>query len=396
MKNKLLCIIFILLLGAGVFVQFSPADVKSIESENRQISPMPYLNGETLKSGQFMTELDSHINDTVGYRSYFTAMSDKIKSSWGENPPTGKVLYTDKDIGTQTVKKACLLLLDDKIMEVFASDQETEKVYIDAVNECVKNIPQSINVYSLLAPTQLEFQTPVYRNIQTSQQKTIEHIYTSLDSRIKSVDAYGTLQKHIDEYIYFRTDHHWTALGAYYAYRAFCEAAGEVSVPLSDFEKRTQKESFLGYLAAKAEGEDFSESRDTLEWYNIDEKNSLTYSFATTTERGKKLSYRGDMFQKQENDYKFFFKSDHPYVKIKNNSLANGKVLLMIKDSYANAFAPWLTNTYECVIMVDPRYFKGDIKDVIKEDKVTDLVFMHYVFTTSFADYCKMMTNMWK
>ena len=102
MKNKLLCIIFVLLLAAGVYVQFSPADKVSIESENRKITAMPEANAKSITSGKFMKEFESHINDTVGFRSYFIKATDTIKSSGGIEPPKGKVLYTEKDNSSQS------------------------------------------------------------------------------------------------------------------------------------------------------------------------------------------------------------------------------------------------------------------------------------------------------
>ena len=396
MKNKLLCALFLLLLAAAVYIQFSPADQKSIESENRKITAMPKISSKTLASGRFMKDFESHINDTVGYRSYFIDAADKINNTGGIEPPDGKVLYTDKDIGTEVIKKSCLLVLEDKIMEVFSSSAKAEKTYTDAINTCAENLPKDVAVYSMLIPTQLAFGQPMYKNIQTDQKKTIDNIYSGLDKRIKTVDVYSALEKHQDEYIFFRTDHHWTQLGAYYGCWALTAATGVKPAPMSEFEKRTQKEKFWGYLSEKAPDEISSESRDVLEWYNIDEKYKLRYTFRSYNEDNTYSSYRGAMYNRSANDYGFFFKSDHPYVKIRNSSISNGRCIMLIKDSYANALAPWLVTGFENVIMIDPRSFDGDIKEIIKTEKVTDLVFMHYVFTTGFGDYCKMMTDMWQ
>ena len=167
MKHKINTILFIMLLVAGVAIWFSPADVESLQKENRTLAPMPKINLEVLKNGKFMNEFEQFVNDNIGYRSYFTEAADKLRSYKGIEPPAGKVIYTEKDIGTEHIKKACLLQLDDKIMEVFASDEETEEIYINAVNECASKIPEVVSIYSMLIPTQLEFQLPMYKNIQT-------------------------------------------------------------------------------------------------------------------------------------------------------------------------------------------------------------------------------------
>lgn len=395
MKNKLLCILFLLLIATAVYVQFSPADQQSIESENRKITAMPILDGESFKSGKFMKDFEAHINDTVGYRSYFIQAADTIGNTGGIEPPAGKVLYTDKDIGTEAIKKSCLLVLEDKIMEVFSSNAKSEQTYADAVNVCAEQIPGDVSVYSMLIPTQLAFAQPMYKNIQTDQKKTIDNIYANLDKRIKTVDVYSALEKHADEYIYFRTDHHWTQLGAYYGCWAFTGASGIKPAPMSEFKAHTQPESFYGYLSEKAPGEINEEGKDFLIWWDIESKYKLRYTFRSYSGDNTYSSYRGTMYNKAANDYKFFFETDHPYAKIRNSSLSNDRCILLIKDSYANAIAPWFVTAFENVIMVDPRSFEGDISELIEKEKVTDLVFMHYVFTTGFADYCEMMTGMW-
>ena len=79
----------------------------------------------------------------------------------------------------------------------------------------------------MIIPTQLEFQDEVYSSVQDSQKEAIDYIYANMPERIRPVDAYGALEKHKDEYIYYRTDHHWTALGAYYGYCALLNALAD-------------------------------------------------------------------------------------------------------------------------------------------------------------------------
>ena len=395
MKNKFLCIIFVLLLGASFVVWALPADKASFEKENREPATLPELNAKTLKNGTFMTDFESYVNDSVGFRSCFTSFSTMLEGNFGIQPPDGKVIYTNKDIGTATVKKACLLLLEDKVMEAFSADEKQEKVYADTVNIYEENTADDINVYSMIIPTQLQFQIPLYKNIQSDQKETIDYIYSMENENVRKVDAYSELEKHSDEYIYFRTDHHWTMLGAYYAYTAFAKEAGFEPVSLDNFEKTKVEEGFLGYLYNQVEDKNLQKYKDHVEWFNIDDFYDLSYEFLSFDKNGNATPYNATMLDRTATNYSFFFISDHPYAKIHNNTVTNGKTILVIKDSYANAFTPWLVNDYENVIMIDPRSFKGNISDVITNDNVTDILMMHYVFTTTFDDYCELMVDMW-
>lgn len=393
MKNKLISFVFILLIVASFVVLALPADTESFKKENRERATLPTISKATLKDGSFMMDFESYINDSVGFRSYFTDFSDMLKKRLGVTPPEGRVVYTNKDIGTKTVNKACLLLLEDKVMEVFSSNRKNELLYANALNTYAQNLASDINLYSMLVPTQLQFQMSVYKNIQSDQKEAIDYVYKNLDSRIKSVDVYSNIESHMHEYVYFRTDHHWTMLGAYYGYEAFAKAAGVEPKKLEEFTKYTADEGFLGYLYNQVNEQSLKEHKDYIEWYNVDEMYDLRYSFMSVDKNDNYTPYSAKMFDRTATDYRFFFVSDHPYVKIHNNSLTNGKSVLVIKDSYANAFAPWLVNNFENVIMVDPRFFEGSIQNLIKRDSITDVVVVNYIFTTVFADYCEALTN---
>ncbi len=393
MKNKFVSIVFILLVAASFVMLSLPADTESFKKENRERTTLPEPTKTSIKDGTFMMDFEKYINDSVGFRSRFTDFSAMLKKHSGITPPEGRVVYTNKDIGTKTVNKACLLLLEDKIMEVFSSNKKNELLYANALNTYAKNLDPQINLYSMLVPTQLQFQPSVYKNIQSDQKEAIDFVYKNLDTRIKTVDAYSNIESNMHEYLYFRTDHHWTMLGAYRGYEAFSKTAGIGARPISDFTKRSTDKGFLGYLYNQVNDPKLNEHMDYIEWYNVDEVNDLSYTFMSFEDNGSYIPYRGKMFDTTKTDYRFFFVSDHPYVKIHNNSLPNGKNILLIKDSYANAFTPWLVNNFENVIMIDPRFFKGSVKELITRDSITDVLTINYIFTTVFADYCEALTD---
>lgn len=393
MKNKIIALVFIILLILSFVIFILPPDTKSFEKENRSITELPAISFESVVSGEFASNFEGYVNDRISFRSQIMNISKKIEENKGIAPPQGKVVYTNKDIGTETVKKACLLIANNKIMEVF--QKEESQKYSDAINKISENIDENINIYSMVVPTQLEFEEKIYKNIQSSQKKAIDEIYSKLNPRIKKVDVYSSLEEHKDEYIYFKSDHHWTMLGAYYGYCAFMKEKGETAASLSDFEKN-EINGFLGHLYEQVNDENIKNNPDTIEWYDTQKDADLTLTMKETKDNGEERTYTSLMFDKTKSNYNFFFSADHAYMHIENKKIQNNKTLLVIKDSYANIFLPWCVNNYENIIVIDPRTYKNNLKDVFNSNKIDDVLVINYIFTTTFEDYCAKMVSLFK
>lgn len=393
MKNKIIAGAFILMLISFVVILILPADEESIEAENRVMATIPPVNEETIFSGSFASGFESFVGDNISNRSFFKQLSKQIESLKGFVPDTGKVISANKDIGTGTTQKQTLLVVNDTIMEMFIRNEEQEQNYAQAVNTFAQNLPDNIKIYNMLVPTQLEFQEAMYKNLQDSQQDAIETIYSQLDERITPVDAYGILSDHSDEYIYFRTDHHWTQLGAYYGYLQFMITEGGSSVNKDDFE--TNKiNGVLGYLYDQADVPEIAGNPDTIEWYDIDPDSHITTTMYNTDEAGEFFSYNGTMYDRTKANYLFFFSSDHPVVEMVNNDLPEGKTIVVVKDSYTNVFAPWLIKSYGKVILVDPRIYTGKFSQITERYNVDEVLIANYIFTTNFNDYCELLKNL--
>ena len=198
----------------------------------------------------------------------------------------------------------------------------------------------------------------------------------------------------MDEYIYLRSDHHWTPLGAYYAYREFMLTEGSHSIKNTDYEKHEIK-GFLGYLYDRVNTPGIAKQPDTIEWYDVDKEDSIDVKMHKIVD-GELVEYDGVMYEEEKQNYSFFFGSDHPIVEMTNRKNAGGKTIVVIKDSYANAFAPWLITSYGKVVLVDPRIYKGSFDDILKKFEPDEVLIMNYIFTTSFPDYCDMLKNLYK
>lgn len=394
MKDKITAGAFAVIIAAFIVMLLLPADNESIAEENRAMSTMPPINSKTAFSGEFAEGVESFIGDNIGYRSVFKSLSKNINSNKGFVLETGQIISTNKDIGTGTTQKQTLLAADNKIMEMFIKNSAQEEQYAETLNEYAQKLPEGIKLFSMLVPTQLEFCEPIYKNLQDSQKDAIDSIYSKLDGRIETVDTYGSLLNHVDEYIYFRTDHHWTQLGAYYAYCEFMKTANSEPVNKDDFEV-SRISHFLGSLSDRVNLSEISAVPDTIEWYDVDKDKRIKVRMHDTSDSGELTDYNGVMYERTKTDYDFFFGSDHPVVEMTNTANPDGKTLVVLKESYSNTLAPWLIKSYRSVILVDPRIYKGKLDTIIDEYAPDELLIMNYIFTTNFSDYCLLMKNMY-
>ncbi len=395
MRHYVLITIFCaLLLASAAMVLAIPADTDSIAEENRTITELPSLTRENVTSGNFAAEFEQYVNDHVGFRGNLTLISAALSNSAGLDSNLGKIISMDKDVGTGTTNKTRLLIKDNTIMEVFKRDINAEDKYIEVINHYAEKLPEDINFYCALVPTQLEFEEPLYSNIENSQKKTIDYIYNHTDGRAKKIDIYAALEEHKDEYIYFRTDHHWTQLGAYYAYDAFGWAAKKERVNLDDFDKNSIY-NFYGSLIKEAQGTSITRS-DTIQWYDVDPDGDISLEMSGLYE-GDVVSYEGTLYDKgmKTVSYNYFMGGDHAFSEITNPNCPDGGTLLLLKDSYANAFIPWVAQSYNKVLVVDPRSYWQSLDAIFEEYDVDDVFLMNYIFATTFEDYCDILMDIY-
>ncbi len=397
MKAKILTIVFVSLLCVSTaLVTVFPRDDESVKRENREVSEFPKFSAQTLADGSFMTGMDSYLNDRVAYRGMFTDFSARAKLMTGINSDLGKVISVKKDIGTGTVSESYLVYHDKTVMESYIYNAIALNSYVNSVNSYAKVFSRDINMYSMIVPTRLEFEDALYSSLQSSQKESIDMVYQDLDDRYKTVDVYSALADKRDEYIYFRTDHHWTADGAYEAYVAYCKTAGLTPVKKLDY-KKLEYPGLLGSLYDQSQEIELKKAPDTLVRYNTDPSGEISLTMYAK-ENGREISYRGVLFNETLSPVKYaaFMGGDHPLAEIKNSNAETEKTLLVFKDSYANAFLPWVVKNYETVIVIDPRSYKGDISEITASYKIDDFLMMNYIFSTSFEDYCVLLSNLAK
>ena len=231
----------------------------------------------------------------------------------------------------------------------------------------------------------------------SSQEKAIEYIFGSMGDGVHSIKVLDTLIKHNadGEYVYFRTDHHWTALGAYHAYERFCEASGQTAASLDSFKKVTYK-NFHGSFYRDTKSNALKNHPDKIVAYIPPSTNSI----AITNMDGSKMDWNIITDVSTWNStakYSTFIGGDNPFSVVKNPNVKNGKSVMLIKESFGNAFAPFLVENYENVYIVDYRYIKNvdqrSLTQMVDKYKIDDVLFVNNVSAVRNESAVKLMSN---
>ncbi|MBR3935586.1 MAG: hypothetical protein IKJ57_03465 [Oscillospiraceae bacterium] len=262
--------------------------------------------------------------------------------------------------------------------ELFGGSKKAAEYYASVINKYGDKFGDSVNVYNMVIPKHAEFYPfpKKYANLSNSEKDSIDYIYSMVDSDVTTVDAYSVLKEHSDEYIYFNTDHHWTGLGAYYAYTAFMEAAG-LSYYDYDYYTKHTIENFRGTLYAGTNDQSMYDNPDSVEWCEFPvsnrafqyKKGDLQNYYETTVMAG---------YAKGSNAYGVFLGGDFPLTVIKTD-VNNGRKLVIIKESYGNAPATFIASGFEETYVVDERYYGGSLTDLVNDCGITDILVINNV-----------------
>lgn len=356
-------ITFLGLLLFFIIVNLIVKDKSFSTEENRMLASKPEFTMEQFKEGRYMKKYDTYRSDQFAFRDFWVHFKVNTDRMLGKNQSNG-VFYGK----------------EHTLIEEFAKpDPSIKKDQIAAINTFSKK-HSKLTQYLMLVPNAVsiwEDRLPYKAPIQ-SQQVYIKQFYEDVDQSVKKIDVAKVLKEHKKEAIYYRTDHHWTTKGAYYGFLAAAKVMG-IEADKVGYEMLAVSSDFKGTLASKS---GYSiQPLDEIDIYvpqNIKIRTLVTY----VDEKQKKATMYNTDALKQKDKYELFFGGNHPLIKIDTDSKSQ-KVLLILKDSYANSMVPFLTPYYQKIIMVDPRYYYENINDLINEENVTDLLYLYNCNTFS-------------
>ncbi|MEG1819658.1 MAG: DHHW family protein [Oscillospiraceae bacterium] len=277
-----------------------------------------------------------------------------------------------------------IIISGTSAMEMYGISPKSLQRYAETINAFSTLVPKS-QVYVLLAPTAMEFYGPEKFNTgNRSQDAGIKLAYAALAKNVKSVDSRSALRMHTDEYIYFRTDHHWTARGAYYAYTAFAKTAGFNPSKLDTYTVG-KVDGFVGSMYRYTQAQVLKDNPDYVETFTPKTPaTGLIFSDATMTQSRPLTIVASSVAA--GNKYLAFIQGDNPIIKITTGN-KNGRKIILIKESYGNAFAPFLIDNYEEVYVTDPRKIDMNLASFANANGINDILFLNYTFAPSNSTY---------
>ena len=304
-----------------------------------------------------------------------------------DTPPTSSIVSADAKY--QSV--AGCIVVGTTIYETVGKVSSVVTRYINMVNKQADSLAGVANVYCLVIPKNIGITTELgfQQKVGSKDQKAIlDDLYSRLNSNVKKVEIFDTMFAHRDEYLYFRTDHHWTARGAYYAYTQFTKVAGKITHPLSKYTE-INCGKFLGYLYTTVNGQNttvgakvkanpdicyaYRPNANATMYYGSDEKNAKT----------KLAIVRDTSSWSISSKYLAFIGGDQAFCEITNPDITDGSSIVVIKESFGNAFAPFLVENYHKVYVIDYRHYKKSISAFVKNYGVQDVLYINNISAIS-------------
>ena len=327
------------------------------EAENRYLEQRPVLRLAGIVDGRFMRDYEKYQTDQFFSRDAWIRFRSGADRLLGKNESGGVYLGEGEQLyeKPETLKE-----------EVWRN--------LDAIRLFAEEHPET-GTYLLLAPGAAGVKPeglPPFAPV-VDQAEQLHQISGYLGEAVKEISVYETLREHKEEYLYYRTDHHWTTLGAWYAFLEARQVMGIEAGQELDMYPVTSR--FQGTLASRSGYQVLS---DTISVYWPREEEQLVVTYVE--EQKKSASLYASEKLKGRDKYGVFLDGNHPIVKIRTMADSD-RTLLLLKDSYANCFVPFLTSSFREIVLVDPRYYYGNIEELLLEQNFTDILILYNLNT---------------
>lgn len=369
-SNKIIVAVFLVfLISIGTLSVIIP-DKRFSEFENRMLAKPPKFSLKNLISGRFTDKFEEYITDQFPLRDFWVAVKCDIER-----------------LSLKTNNNEIYFGKDGYLLEDYKRTNEQLLSNINSINTFSKAVP-NIKTYFLLAPNSVkvyEDKLPLFAS-PYNQLETIEKVEQQLYQNVNFINVYPEMINKKNEYIYFKTDHHWTMRGAYYAYRELSNKLDIKAYSINDFNSEIIDKSFYGTFYSKANN--IHISPDSIEIFTpkLDNKYKVEY---IDTDKSSDSLYEYNHLDKKDK-YSIFLDGNHALMTI-NTNIKNGKKLVVFKDSYAHSLIPFLANHYEEIHVIDLRYYKLNFYDYIKQNNINEALFLYNINNFSQDESIKLL-----
>ncbi len=424
----------VVMIGGCVLGFILPLRPEMSESEMRYLAEFPEWNAEEFMDGTYTANINLWYSDTFPFRDDLLELNNKFRNLWGiktqaassdgkgddietggdftwntepSSPPettpdgetkpgettSGETAPETQSPATGEYEVIAGYFVEGKVgYQLYYFSQNNAHRYARAVVKAAKDLDGRAQVYCMITPMPYDFHIPdkTLNDLGVSDCKeAIDWYYyameqygasAGLQNPVITLDAYSALEAHKDEYIFFRTDHHWTPLGAYYASRTFLDAAGRTYPTLKDGYTPCDIPDFTGTLANKTQSETpvLINNPDTIHAYIPKSVNTVTITTRENETLIRDIVNPDPSAFSRTSRYRCFIDGDYPYSVVHNENITDGSAILVIKDSYGNAFTPMLVDSYEYVYVADHRWFRAmSLSDMVETYGIDTVLFLN-------------------
>ena len=361
-SSKIQIILFCLFISVFFLLFLLLPDRKNSEQENRELAQAPKFSFQALFSEQFTTKFETYTTDQFPFRDSWTTL--KARAEFASGKQENKNVY---------------LCAGDTLIERYTiPDREQLDANINAVAGLAEKT--EVPVYFCLIPGIAEIRSDLIpKNAPNdSQLETIEYCYER--SGAINIDMYRPLNAHREEYIFYRTDHHWTSLGAYYGSSAILEAMGIEPEPLESFDRRVVSDSFFGTVYSKS-GVTWVEP-DSMEIFAPQAQGVRVFNY--TTGEAVETGLYDESYLERKDKYSMFMGGIAPLIKVSSEN-TQAPSLLIIRDSYTDSMIPFLQESFSEIHIMDLRYYRtqlyeSSVADYIENNGIDQVLVCYSAF----------------
>ena len=430
MRHKINSILFVLVvLSVGFLNIIFHTENAVSELENKELQLFPEISIKAVLEDQLTSKIDRFVSDQFMFRTSLIKISSSISSLSGlksdmtisvvsnDNMISNFVNGTGQDnsgsslktsnsanennasnmVDNQTYEVGDIdvnyLVFEDRAFASFDENRQVEVEYADAIKSLSKRF-ETVDFNVLLTPTLVAFLDKTYDGLTDNQVDSLNRFETLFGNDVQYINAYPLLKENYSDDLFFRTDHHWNGLGAYYGYLSYCEAKSLQPVLRKDTVYGEVKD-FLGSVYKMMNNQNLAKHPDKIMTYTpkinvsmdrykvVDNKTVLDVAdipyLISEKLMGDKVSYR------------VFLGGDCAMTVIHNLDDPSLPKLLVIKDSYGNALVPFLAANYSEIYAVDPRHYVGDLTELMSEKEIKEVLFINSANITRTSGYAAMI-----
>ena len=359
-------LVFVVILVVIMVLNLLTPNKEVSADENRRLAGRPRFSADSLLSGEYMEKYEKYLSDQFAGREVLRNARVVLNRLGGSKEENG-----------------VLIGKNGQLMEkLLVPDQEVLGNNLDAIVDFAEK-NQKMPVYMMLVPDAANVLNKDLPLLYTAadQKRMIAQVKRELDTHVTWIDVESVLNKHTDDTIYYKTDKHWTSAGAYYVFQAAAELMDISKGVSGKFATYPITTTFNGDLAAKSGCE--KHVKEVIEIY-IPLEGDTDVIVNYVDEQRKSTSLYDSSKLEGSNQYEVFLGGDSSVIDIKTVSESTRR-LLVVKDSFANSFLPFLTPYFREIVVVDPQYYGGTIDEIMDTYRITDTLIL-YSGNTFFQD----------